>query len=40
VLDGGTCTGLPSTVVDGTGEDLHLIREGRLPWADILAAAG
>ena len=40
VLDGGACTGLPSTVVDGTGEDLHLIREGRLPWADIVAAAG
>ena len=40
VLDGGTCTGLPSTVVDGTGEDLHLIREGRLPWATILEALG
>jgi tRNA threonylcarbamoyl adenosine modification protein (Sua5/YciO/YrdC/YwlC family) len=40
VLDGGTCAGLPSTVVDGTGEDLHLIREGRLPWADVVAAAG
>ncbi len=40
VLDGGSCTGLPSTVVDGTGEDLHLIREGRLPWATILEALG
>ncbi|MEW6476476.1 MAG: L-threonylcarbamoyladenylate synthase [Actinomycetota bacterium] len=38
VLDGGRCDGLPATVVDGTGEDLHLIREGRLPWATILAA--
>jgi L-threonylcarbamoyladenylate synthase len=38
VLDGGRCAGLPSTVVDGTGEDLHLIREGRLPWATILEA--
>ena len=36
VLDGGPCTGLPSTVVDGTGEDPLLIREGRLPWATIL----
>jgi len=27
-------------VVDGTGEDLHLIREGRLPWAAILEALG
>ncbi len=39
VLDGGPCTGLPSTVVDGTGEDLHLIREGRLPWDRILEAS-
>jgi L-threonylcarbamoyladenylate synthase len=38
VLDGGPCAGLPSTVVDGTGEDLHLIREGRLPWAAIQEA--
>jgi len=38
VLDGGRCTGRPATVVDGTGEDLHLIREGRLPWAAILEA--
>jgi tRNA threonylcarbamoyl adenosine modification protein (Sua5/YciO/YrdC/YwlC family) len=37
VLDGGPCTGLPSTVVDGTGEDPLLIREGRLSWAEILA---
>jgi tRNA A37 threonylcarbamoyladenosine synthetase subunit TsaC/SUA5/YrdC len=29
---------LPSTVVDGTGEDPLLIREGRLSWAEILAA--
>jgi L-threonylcarbamoyladenylate synthase len=35
VLDGGPCAGLPATVVDGTGDDLHLIREGRLPWATI-----
>ena len=39
VLDGGRCHGLPSTVVDGTGEDLHLIREGRLPWDRILEAS-
>ena len=40
VLDGGRCTGKPATVVDGTGEDLHLIREGRFPWARILELAG
>jgi L-threonylcarbamoyladenylate synthase len=38
VLDGGPCAGLPSTVVDGTGEDLHVIREGRLSWATIQEA--
>jgi L-threonylcarbamoyladenylate synthase len=38
VLDGGRCAGLASTVVDGTGEDLHLIREGRLPWTEIQEA--
>jgi tRNA threonylcarbamoyl adenosine modification protein (Sua5/YciO/YrdC/YwlC family) len=38
VLDGGVCAGLPATVVDGTGEDPLLIREGRLPWATILDA--
>lgn len=39
VLDGGRCAGLPATVVDATGDDLHLIREGRLPWAEILEAS-
>jgi L-threonylcarbamoyladenylate synthase len=38
VLDGGRCAGLPATVLDGTGEDVHLIREGRLPWATIQEA--
>jgi L-threonylcarbamoyladenylate synthase len=38
ILDGGPCTGQPSTVVDGTGEDPLLIREGRLSWAEVLAA--
>lgn len=39
VLDGGPCAGAPSTVVDCTGEEPKLLREGRLPWADVLAAA-
>ena len=39
VLDGGPCTGSPSTVVDCTGVDPKLLREGRLPWEDVLAAA-
>jgi len=38
VLDGGTCTGKPSTVVDCTGHDPKLLREGRIAWAEVLAA--
>jgi L-threonylcarbamoyladenylate synthase len=40
VLDGGVCSGSPSTVVDCTGQELKLLREGRIPWAELLAAAG
>jgi tRNA threonylcarbamoyl adenosine modification protein (Sua5/YciO/YrdC/YwlC family) len=40
VLDGGRASGLPSTVVDCTGFEPRLLRQGRIPWADILAAAG
>lgn len=40
ILDSGPCAGAPSTVVDCTGEEPRLLREGRLPWADVLAAAG
>ena len=38
VLDDGRCTGLPATVVDATGTDPHLIREGRIPWVEVLEA--
>ncbi|HUR18331.1 MAG TPA: L-threonylcarbamoyladenylate synthase [Acidimicrobiales bacterium] len=38
VLDGGTCAGTPSTVVDCTGEVPKLLRRGRIPWAEIVAA--
>ena len=38
VLDGGTCTGAPSTVVDCTGFEPKLLREGRIPWGEVLAA--
>lgn len=37
VLDGGTCAGSPSTVVDCTGETPKLLREGRIPWTEITA---
>ncbi len=38
VLDGGTCTGSPSTVVDCTGFEPRLLREGRVPWTEVLAS--
>lgn len=38
VIDGGTCAGAPSTVVDCTGEVPKLLRQGRIPWAEIIAA--
>ena len=40
VLDGGLCAGSPSTVVDCTGEELKLLREGRIPWAELRGACG
>lgn len=39
VLDAGVCAGSPSTVVDCTGHDLKLLREGRIAWADLLVFA-
>jgi L-threonylcarbamoyladenylate synthase len=39
VLDGGDCAGSPSTVVDCTGAEPHLLREGRVPWDAVLAVA-
>jgi L-threonylcarbamoyladenylate synthase len=38
VLDGGPCAGSPSTVVDCTGMEPKLLREGRIPWDDVLVA--
>jgi tRNA threonylcarbamoyl adenosine modification protein (Sua5/YciO/YrdC/YwlC family) len=38
VLDAGPCTGLPSTVVDCTGEEPKCLREGRIPWPEIQSA--
>jgi tRNA A37 threonylcarbamoyladenosine synthetase subunit TsaC/SUA5/YrdC len=39
VLDGGTCAGRPSTVVDCTGAEPRLLREGAVPWSEVLATA-
>jgi tRNA threonylcarbamoyl adenosine modification protein (Sua5/YciO/YrdC/YwlC family) len=38
VLDGGRCAGAPSTVVDCTGFEPKLLREGCIPWDEVLAA--
>ena len=38
VLDGGPCAGAPSTVVACTAEGITVLREGRVPTADVLAA--
>jgi tRNA threonylcarbamoyl adenosine modification protein (Sua5/YciO/YrdC/YwlC family) len=40
VLDGGTCAGLPSTIVDCAGPEPELLRPGLIPWEEIVAAAG
>ncbi|MGH9265103.1 MAG: L-threonylcarbamoyladenylate synthase [Acidimicrobiales bacterium] len=40
VLDGGVCSASPSTVVDCTGRELKLLREGRIPWGELQAVAG
>ncbi len=38
VLDAGPCRGGPSTVVDCTGSEPKCLREGRIPWDELLAA--
>lgn len=38
VLDGGTCTGRPSTVVDCTASEPRLLREGGVTWAEVVSA--
>jgi L-threonylcarbamoyladenylate synthase len=39
-LDAGPCRGLPSTIVDLTGQEPVLLRPGAVPWALIEAALG
>ena len=36
VLDGGVCAGEPSTVVSILGDEVRILREGRIPAADLL----
>jgi tRNA threonylcarbamoyl adenosine modification protein (Sua5/YciO/YrdC/YwlC family) len=37
VVDAGSCTGSPSTVVDCTGDEVRVLRAGRIPWEEITA---
>jgi tRNA A37 threonylcarbamoyladenosine synthetase subunit TsaC/SUA5/YrdC len=36
VVDGGTCDGEPSTVVDCTGAVPLLVRKGAVEWSEIM----
>jgi tRNA threonylcarbamoyl adenosine modification protein (Sua5/YciO/YrdC/YwlC family) len=36
VLDGGPCAGAPSTVVSVLGDEVTLLREGRVPFDDLI----
>ncbi|HXA31118.1 MAG TPA: L-threonylcarbamoyladenylate synthase [Acidimicrobiales bacterium] len=39
VLDGGTCAGTPSTVVECRGPAARCLRDGALPWSTLYEAA-
>ncbi|MET0555337.1 MAG: L-threonylcarbamoyladenylate synthase, partial [Vicinamibacteria bacterium] len=39
-LDGGACTGAPSTIVDLTGDRPALLREGAVAWAELTSLLG
>ena len=39
ILDAGVCNRTASTVVDCTGEEPRLLREGQLPWAELAKTA-
>jgi tRNA threonylcarbamoyl adenosine modification protein (Sua5/YciO/YrdC/YwlC family) len=39
VLDGGTCDGTPSTVVECRGPAARCLRDGALPWSTLYEAA-
>jgi len=39
VVDGGVCDGTPSTVVDVAGTAARCVREGAVPWTEVLGIA-
>jgi tRNA threonylcarbamoyl adenosine modification protein (Sua5/YciO/YrdC/YwlC family) len=38
VVDGGTCDGVPSTVVDCTASPVRCLRDGGVPWETVLSS--
>ncbi len=40
VLDGGTCDGVPSTVVECRGRASRCLRDGAIPWAALRGTGG
>jgi L-threonylcarbamoyladenylate synthase len=40
ILDGGVCEGTPSTVVECLGPALRCLREGSIPWGELLGVGG
>ena len=40
ILDGGTCDGTPSTVVECRGPATRCVREGPIPWDEIAVPQG
>jgi L-threonylcarbamoyladenylate synthase len=40
VVDGGRLRGVPSTIVDATGDDAKVLREGAVRAADVVEAVG
>jgi L-threonylcarbamoyladenylate synthase len=38
IVDDGRCDGAPSTVVSVLGDSLRCVREGAVPWAEVLRA--
>ena len=39
ILDAGVCNRTASTVIDCTGQEPRLLREGQLPWAELARTA-
>lgn len=40
VVDGGVCDRPPSTIVECQGQATRCLREGAIPWSEILGASG